>query len=238
MSERFYLESPPVDGRALLTAEEARHLARVLRAQVGEEVTLFDGQGGSWLGRIERIDRDAVTLAVGPRSEAVDPPLRLTIAAALPKGERQKWMVEKLTELGCGRLLPLDTARSVAEGTAAAVARLRRSGIEACKQCGRDRLMAIDESRGLAALIAAGRPAGGVAVVADPAGTDSLAASLPPTGEVLAVIGPEGGLDEAERAALNAAGFRRISLGPHVLRIETAAVAVAALVAAAGQRGA
>ena len=237
MSERFYLESPPVDGRAVLLAEEARHLARVLRARAGEEVTLFDGRGGSWLGCIERIDRDTVTLAVGPRRESARPPPRLTIAAALPKGERQKWMVEKLTELGCGRLLPLATARSVAEGTSAAVVRLRRSVIEACKQCGRDRLMAIDDGRGLAALIATERPAGGVAVVADPVGMESLAAILPPAGEVLAVIGPEGGLDDAERAALDAAGFRRVSLGPHVLRIETAAVAVAAVVAAARHGG-
>jgi 16S rRNA (uracil1498-N3)-methyltransferase len=147
---------------------------------------------------------------------------------ALPKGERQKWLVEKLTELGVARLVPLDTDRGVAEATPAARERLGRGVIEACKQCGRNRLMEIGAPRTVAAAIAA-MPGGSRVVIADPGG-----APLDPVGlaagatNVLALVGPEGGFTAAELAAAEAAGAVRASLGPHVLRIETAAIALAA----------
>jgi 16S rRNA (uracil1498-N3)-methyltransferase len=202
MSERFFITTSPAAGRAVLLGDEARHLAKVLRAKPGDRVTLFDGSGRSWEGRVATIGRGEVTLEVGEPSEA--PPVRLpaiTLAVALPKGERQKWLVEKLTELGVARLVPLVTVRGVAAATAGAIERLERGVIEACKQCGRDRLMDI----------------------AAPATVTDL-------------VAPEGGFTAQELASAAAAGWPQVALGPHVLRIETAAVALAARLAATRDR--
>jgi 16S rRNA (uracil1498-N3)-methyltransferase len=231
MSERFFLAAPPSAGRAVLTGDEARHLARVLRASVGDEVTLFDGRGRSWPARVAAIGRDTVELETGePRVEAVSGRV-LTLAVALPKGDRQKWLVEKLTELGVARLAPLVTERGVAEATAGAVARLARGVIEASKQCGRDTLMEIGSPASVAEVVAR-KPAAAIGLVADPRGAPLDTAGWPPQAEVIGLVGPEGGFSSAELALADAAGWPRISLGPYVLRIETAAVALAARLAA------
>ena len=227
MSERFFLSMPPRDGRAVLVGDEARHLARVMRCTVGDEVVIFDGSGTSWRARVASIGRDEVGLDLG---EAVTGPrptrVPLTLAVALPKGERQKWLVEKLTELGVERLVPLSTTRGVAEATPAAVERLSRGVIEACKQCGRDALMQIGGPKGVAEVVGdAG--SGTVLLVADRDGVPleeiATAGNL-----VVALVGPEGGFTAEELATVEAAGGRRVSLGPHVLRVETAAIALAA----------
>jgi len=238
MSERFFLATPPVGGRAVLAGDEARHLARVLRAKLGDAVTLFDGRGCSWVGRIAEIGRSGIALEVGEPRDAL--PTRtpsVSLAVALPKGERQKWLVEKLTELGTARLVPLVTERGVAEATPAAIERMTRSVIEACKQCGRDRLMTIGEPATVAAIVAA-TPAGAVGMVADPAGGSLDQVAWRPAAEVIGLVGPEGGFTEKELSSAAAAGWPRVALGPHVLRVETAAVALAArLVDAGGARG-
>lgn len=231
MSERFFLATPPVDGRAELVGDEARHLARVLRASVGDAVAVFDGRGSEWPARVTSIGRDRVGLDVGPPLAGAAPPLPLTLAVALPKGDRQKWLVEKLTELGCARLVPLVTTRGVAEATPAAIERLGRAAIEACKQCGRTTLLEITPPATLAAVLA-NRDPGTLAVVADPAGEPIGALLARHAGAVLALIGPEGGFTPEELAAATAAGARHVSLASHVLRIETAAIALAAAVQA------
>ena len=203
MSERFFTPVPPVAGAATLTGDEARHLTRVLRAKVGDAVVLFDGTGHEWPARIVSIGRDRVELdAAEPTSDPPANGVPLTLAVALPKGERQKWMVEKLTELGTARLVPLETTRGVAEATASAQARLERVVIEACK------------------------------MIAHPGGRP-LAADIVPAAalEVIALVGPEGGFTDQELAAAEHAGVIRISLGSHILRVETAAIALAARLA-------
>ena len=228
MSERFYVETTPTGGRAALAGDEARHLARVLRAKPGDTVTLFDGLGGAWTARVATLGRDRVELDVGDRLPPNPPPrASVTIAVALPKGDRQKWLVEKLAELGVESLLPLVTTRGVAEATEAARARLERGVIEACKQCGRDRLMTIRAPATLADAIAAAG-AGTTILLADPAGTPL---DEPPAGAALVLVGPEGGFTPEEIEAATAAGARRVSLGRHILRIETAAIAAAARLA-------
>jgi len=237
MSERFFLSAAPAGGRAVLEADEARHVSRVLRARVGDEIVVFDGRGTEWTGRITAIGRDRVELDTGsPRAAAMPPGPRLTLAVALPKGERQKWMVEKLTELGVSRLVPLETARGVAEATAAAQTRLERVVIEACKQCGRNTLMEIGAGRPLDRLLAE-TPAGACVVIAHPGGGPLDAATVTPaTAEMIALIGPEGGFTDDELAAADRAGAIRASLGPHILRVETAAIAVAARLVASTLR--
>jgi 16S rRNA (uracil1498-N3)-methyltransferase len=230
MSERFFLATPPVDGRAELVGDEARHLARVLRASVGDAVAVFDGRGSEWPARVTSIGRDRVGLDVGPPLAGAAPPLPLTLAVALPKGDRQKWLVEKLTELGCARLVPLVTTRGVAEATPAAIERLGRAAIEACKQCGRTTLLEIAPPVTLAAMLAARDP-NTVSLVADPS-SEALGPLLAGhAGAVLALVGPEGGFTAEELAVAEAAGCRRVSLAPHILRVETAAIALAAGVA-------
>ena len=227
MSERFFLAEPPSHGRGRLVGDEARHLVRVMRCRVGDEVVAFDGRGTSWRARVASIGRDEAVLDLGAAVvEAATRDAPLTLAVALPKGDRRKWLVEKLTELGVPRLVPLVTTRGVAEATPAAVERLGRSVIEACKQCGRDTLMAIAEPRTVAEVVAAHRAMGGI-VVADRGGAPLAGFDRP----VVALVGPEGGFTAEELAAVEAAGGRRVSLGPHVLRIETAAIALAARLA-------
>jgi 16S rRNA (uracil1498-N3)-methyltransferase len=218
MSERFFLAAAQSGDRAVLTGDEARHLARVLRGQPGDEVVVFAGTGAEWPARIVRVARDEVDLV---------------LAVALPKGERQKWLVEKLTELGVDRLVPLVTTRGVAEATAAARARLERGVIEACKQCGRNTLMEIGEPRSVADALAE-RPHGAAAIIAHPGGGPLHPAVVGSAEHVLALVGPEGGFTDAEVEAAERAGAVQASLGPHILRIETAAIALAARLSGCG----
>ena len=229
MSERFFITTQPAGDRAVLEGDEARHLTRVLRAKVGDTVSLFDGRGREWPARVAAIGRDRVELdAAEPTVDPVPVAIPLTLAVALPKGDRQKWMVEKLTELGATRLIPLETTRGVAEATASAQARLERGVIESCKQCGRNTLMEIAAGRPLERLLAE-VPAGACVVIAHPGGRLLDAATMPPTATaMIALVGPEGGFTDEELGTADRAGVIRISLGPRILRVETAAIALAA----------
>ena len=229
MSERFFITTQPAGDRAVLEGDEARHLTRVLRAKVGDTVSLFDGSGREWPARVAAIGRDRVELdTTEPTVDPVPDAIPVTLAVALPKGDRQKWMVEKLTELGATRLIPLETTRGVAEATASAQARLERGVIESCKQCGRNTLMEIAAGRPLERLLAE-VPAGACVVIAHPGGRLLDAATMPPTATaMIALVGPEGGFTDEELGTADRAGVIRISLGPRILRVETAAIALAA----------
>ena len=229
MSERFFITTQPAGDRAVLEGDEARHLTRVLRAKVGDTVSLFDGRGREWPARVASLGRDRVELdTTEPTVDPVPVAIPLTLAVALPKGDRQKWMVEKLTELGAARLVPLETTRGVAEATASAQARLERVVIEACKQCGRNTLMEIAAGHPLERLLAE-VPDGACVVIAHPGGTPLDVAAIPTTAtEIIALVGPEGGFTDEELGVADRAGVIRISLGPHILRVETAAIALAA----------
>ncbi|HTI50139.1 MAG TPA: RsmE family RNA methyltransferase, partial [Planctomycetaceae bacterium] len=142
MSRRFYLPQSLENSGLRLTGAEAHHLQRVMRLNAGDEVTLFDGRGTEARARIDALTSDAVELTVVERFLTEDSARRsVTLATAVPKGERFDWLVEKATELGVDRLVPLVTARSVVHPGAGKLQRLRRTIIEASKQCGRSRLM-------------------------------------------------------------------------------------------------
>ena len=226
MSERFFV-SPPIAGdRVQLTGDEARHLAAVMRAQPGDKVTLFDGSGAEFLAEMVAVRKQAVDLTIVER-RAISRELsrEFTLAVALPKGERQKWLVEKATELGAARLVPLITERGVAEPTPSALDRLRRTVIEASKQCGRNRLMEIAPPVSAGELFTAAQ---GNRFLADPAGQPLRAIHLETSATVTAAIGPEGGFTEEELQSADVAGWQHVSLGRTILRVETAAIAVAA----------
>jgi 16S rRNA (uracil1498-N3)-methyltransferase len=207
-----------------VAGEDGHHLARVLRLRVGETVTVADGSGW-WrpyriggVGVVVRLDATA-----GPEREPALSP-GLAVAFALTKGDKPELVVQKLTELGVDRILPVVADRSVArlDGARAwtAVERWRRIAREAARQCRRARLPVVEELRPLLDL--RGHPA---VVVAERGGGPAAALASPPGGEILAVVGPEGGLTGAEVEAL--APWARLGLGPHVLRAETAALALA-----------
>src|SRR5262245_20788060 len=144
MSERFFSCEPITGDNARLDGPEAHHLLHVMRAKKGDGVTLFDGRGAEFDAEITACNRADVELRIRSRREMDrELPFELTIGVSLPKGDRQKWLVEKLTELGVTELVPLVTTRGVAQPTDSALERLERSVIEAAKQCGRNRLMRI-----------------------------------------------------------------------------------------------
>jgi 16S rRNA (uracil1498-N3)-methyltransferase len=233
MSERFFADEPIHGRRVRLRGDEATHLAQVMRRGVGSEVTLFDGSGLEFRARVESVRRGAVELVV-IESNDVDRELtfELVVASAVPKGDRLRWMVEKLTELGVARWVPLATEHSVVKPRDSVLERMRRVVIEASKQCGRNRLMEIGAVTGWAELIeqvkpesarffgdAAGEPLGAVRFWdRSPKAKDQVAFA----------VGPEGGLTRQETSAAEAAGWRAVSLGSRTLRVETAAVACSA----------
>lgn len=229
MSERFFVEQPITGSSAELVDAEAQHLAKVMRAAVGDEVVLFDGSGAQFTATITRIAKAAVTLDILERHEVnCEPRVELTLAVALPKGERQKWLVEKLTELGAARLVPLLTERGVAQPVDAALARLRRGVIEASKQCGRNRLMEIAPPQSAAEYFAIPDTSfSGPRLIAEPGG-EALGTLPASTRQLTCAIGPEGGFTPAEVKAALDNQWRPVTLGTSILRIETAAIAIAA----------
>ena len=144
MTRRFYCARPIEGHSAVLQDSEAHHLARVLRGRPGEQVVLFDGSGREYRAEVETVARHEVQLRV-LSSQTIDRelPLQLVLAVALPRGERQEWLAQKAVELGVTALVPLRTQRGVAIPSRQTQHRLRRTVIEASKQCGRNRLMEI-----------------------------------------------------------------------------------------------
>jgi 16S rRNA (uracil1498-N3)-methyltransferase len=232
MSDRYFADEPVTDDRAMLSGPEAHHLLHVMRAKIGAEVHIFDGTGSEFVARVDGFTRSQVELSILERltinRELAFP---VVLGVALPKGDRQKWLVEKAVELGVARIVPVQTARSVAQPTANALERLRRSVIEASKQCGRNRLMEISEPETIDAFLA-GVSGAALRLVAHPSG-DPLPewnARISRAGLYVA-IGPEGGFTDDETARALAAGWQIVTLGPRILRVETAAIAVASYAA-------
>lgn len=224
--DRVFLDDPLASPLLSLIGPEAHHLTKVRRAAVGSRVEVFNGRGLAFLAEVQQVARDQVLLRrLGEPLPNRRAPFSLTIATAVPKGDRFDWLVEKAVELGVDRLRPLRTARSVVDPRAAKLDRLRRSIVEASKQCGRNELMRIDPPLDWHQLIAT--DGGRDRRVAHP-GAESLAAHRVGSTPATIAIGPEGGLTDEEVAAGLAAGWRPFGLGSSILRIETAALAAAA----------
>jgi 16S rRNA (uracil1498-N3)-methyltransferase len=241
MADRYFVQSPITGQHATLAGAEAHHLAHVMRARPGTEVVLFDGSGAEFTARVVEAGRSSIELAVIAR-RLVDRelPLPITLGAALPKGDRQRWLVEKAVELGVARLVPLDTERGVAGPAASALARLRRAVIEASKQCGRNRLMEIAPPEPLGAFAAAAAE-GACRLLAHPGGVPvdrALAEHARAARQSLQIrlaVGPEGGLTGGEVNQFVACGWQAVDLGPVILRVETAALVLCALAAQWGR---
>jgi 16S rRNA (uracil1498-N3)-methyltransferase len=239
MTDRYFVE-PAISGdTAVLAGPEAHHLAHVKRARPGARVTLFDGSGAEFPAEVRTIGRGEVVLSVLGRDEIDrESPIDLTLAVSLPKGDRQRWLVEKCTELGVSGIVPIITTRSVVQPGPQAAKRLARAVIEASKQCGRNRLLAIRDAQGWADSVS-GSGDVPLRLIAHPGGgkspMDLLGTGLPD--RVVLAVGPEGGFTPDEVELALAAGWIAIDLGPRILRIETAAVLLSGLVTLSGSSG-
>lgn len=230
MSERFFIEHPPVAAEVAFDEAESQHLAKVMRANTGDIVIGFDGKGTEYQIELTSVGKKKVIGTVRSQAEVSREAARnLTLAVALPKGDRQRWLVEKSVELGVARLVPLLTKRGVAQPVEKAIERLRRAVIEASKQCERNHLMVVEEGQTLEEVLTT-RPA--ASFLLHPSGEAIHHNAIVPANEVLAIIGPEGGFTDEEVAEAAAHGCQVVSLGPRILRVETAALAMATLVTA------
>lgn len=246
MTARFHCAlALAANSALLLPAGAARHV-QVLRMQPGDALTLFDGHGGEYAATVERMGRSEVAVQVGQRTEVErEAPRAVHLAVGMPANERMDWLVEKATELGVASIQPLMTARGVLRLSGERAEKKRAHweaiAIAACEQCGRNRVPAIHPVRPLAGWIEA--PGGDAARYVLSLADGTRPVPMPRDGDgsgdvggsglpdALVLSGPEGGLSAAEEQAALDRGFAPLTLGPRVLRAETAALAALVLLA-------
>lgn len=218
-----------VPGPLVVDGDDYGYLFRARRLAVGDPVRVFDGAGREALATVAEVGPTRAVLAID--EIVATPPRRphLTVLQAVIKGERMDWCLEKLVEVGVDAIVPCETARTVVrvEPAKRAARRERHQAVAAAaaRQCGRADLPTVAAITPLAAALAAVSAPG--RLLADPAGPP-LSAAQAGAPAVAILVGPEGGLSDDERAAALAAGFAPVSLGPTILRAETAGLILAA----------
>ncbi|GHT24505.1 ribosomal RNA small subunit methyltransferase E [Planctomycetales bacterium] len=242
MSGRFFIDKSvsQIDGNtAVLGGDEAHHFLRVMRGKTGDSLELFDGTGILYRGNVTQCSKKEVSVQITQTlTDTVESPVRLTVASALPKGDRQHFLVEKLAELGAARFIPLHLERSVARANESVISRFKRCVIETAKQCERNILMEITGEMTLLQLDD---------FLRNEAENNTERYLLHPlklgsVGQVTArsvlnceinrpaiLIGPEGSFTEKEIESALRFGFKPLDLGARILRTETAAIAAAAV---------
>jgi 16S rRNA (uracil1498-N3)-methyltransferase len=228
---KFYV-ARLVEGEIELDESESTHASRVLRSQVGDDVLVFDGLGKEGFGTIRSISRRAVVVDVASiRFEPRDHQGRLAMAVAMPKGDRQRHVIEKLVELGIDHLIPIETERSVAHIDADAHGRLNRYVLESCKQSGRNRFLKIHPSLNWNAMVCDPEWLPHRRWVLHPCPTADRPAQLLnettrradfSNRSLLFAIGPEGGFTDEEIQLSQRHGLGLLDLGSRILRVETA----------------
>ncbi|MGY8904719.1 MAG: 16S rRNA (uracil(1498)-N(3))-methyltransferase [Burkholderiales bacterium] len=243
---RIYCAGTLASGATLLLPPAAARHVQVLRLQPGSALTLFNGQGGEFDAVVTHMGRSDVQVQIGAHHSAEREAARpVHLAVGIPANERMDWLVEKATELGAASLQPLLTERSVlrlsGERADKRLAHWQAIAVAACEQCGRNRVPLVHPLRSLAQWLAT-PPAGPqrwllslqpnaqaagplLAQAAGPLLAQAHTGNLP----LILLSGPEGGLSPAEEAAALASGFAPVTLGPRVLRAETAPLALLAL---------
>jgi len=208
--------------RVELDAAQANYLGNVLRLGEGSELLVFDGESGEWLARIVEAGKKRMALSAERRTREPEAVPDVWLAFAPVKRNQTDWLVEKATELGVAKLMPVITQRTIAERVK--LERLEAIAIEAAEQCGRTRLPAIAEPVALKKFLET-RDAGRLLYFADEGGGERAASAFK-SGASIILTGPEGGFTDEERAAIRATPETvPISLGPRILRAETAALA-------------
>ena len=236
---RVYVEAALIPGSLVeLPPETASHLAKVLRARSGDELILFNGDGREFNGAIETVRGSRVSASVGDgRQVDRESPLAITLVQCVPRGDRMDFIVQKATELGVARIVPVLSQRSVvrldkAHAESKAI-HWRAVAVSACEQCGRNRLPTIEAAQPLLNYLGESSPGTGPRLVFEPESAQHPRTAAPsPAGTAQAAIvdaeiaiGPEGGFASDELEAFRVAGFSQVGLGPRILRAETAAIA-------------
>lgn len=253
---RFFLPELKPHSSLELSEAESHHLARVLRMEAGAQIEVFDGAGRRCLATIRSVHKNSTKIETAELETAArQRQTEITLATSLPKGDRQKWLVEKLTELGVDRVIPLETERGVAQPTDNALERLERVALEACKQSRNDRLLKIDPPRNLMEInsilnsqtmkllahpyMVENRANSGAdseknaASLARPVvqGMRALQQWWPHTlpQQIVIAIGPEGGFTDQEVELALQSGWSAWVLTNTILRVETAVMMSAIL---------
>ena len=223
---RLFVRTPLGEGvHVELDAGQANYLGNVMRLGEGAELLTFDGGSGEWLARVVEAGKKRMTLAVQRRTREPEAVPDVWLAFAPVKRTQTDWLVEKATELGVAKLLPVMTRRTIAERVK--LERLEAIAIEAAEQCGRTRLPELVEPQPLTRFLDQ-RDTGRALYFADEGGGEAAASAFK-AGPATILTGPEGGFTEEERAAIRAApNAVPVSLGPRILRAETAALAALA----------
>lgn len=215
-----------------LAPQAAQHVAKALRLKTGDALVVFNGEGGEFEATIERIDRDRVDVKVGAwRDAGREPALSVGLVQGIPEADKMDWIIQKATELGVAWIQPVVCERSVVrlsgERAERREAHWRRVAIAACEQSGRTRLPELRPTVPFLTWLA--EAGGGPRLLLDPPSPPLAARAAPPAAFDL-VVGPEGGLAARERETALAHGCEGVSLGPRILRVETAAVAALAAI--------
>jgi 16S rRNA (uracil1498-N3)-methyltransferase len=234
MRRRFFVDHIH-SGKAEISGDDAKHLTRVLRVETGQRYEISDNHN-VYLAEVESARKEHVLFRTVEKLEPPAPSVHVTLCAALVKFDAFEWMIEKATELGVSEIIPVETIRSERGLEKAAwkrIERWRKIALEASQQSRRAHLPTITEPVEFEEVLK--RPAA-FQLVLDEAGGVPLLNALPATrsvwDQVNILIGPEGGWADVEREAFEQAGWTKVSLGPLILRAETAALAALAVVRA------
>lgn len=235
MSTRLFVSGALINGAEIeLDGDRARYLGKVLRVSVGDDLTVFNGEGAEWAATIQSIGRNKVIIKIGDSFEAgTESPLKIHLVQGISRGERMEFVVQKATELGVKRITPVFTEHGIVKLQSDRAEKRRHHWQEiaanACEQSGRTRLPMIDTPLPLKIWFGDKPDRVDAELILAPGATTPLAAIPAPDTKVCILIGPEGGFSEAEYEDAEISGFKSVSLGPRVLRTESAAIAALAV---------
>ena len=232
---RLFVSGALINGAEIeLDGDRARYLGKVMRARVGDDVSVFNGDGPEWPAQIVAIAKNRVTLQLGDSAvTGTESPLKVHLVQGISRGERMDFVVQKATELGVKRISPVLTEYGVVKLNAERAEKRRehwqKIAASACEQSGRTRLPLIDAPIGLKSWFGNKPEKVDAELILAPGAATPLASIAAPQTKACILIGPEGGFSDNEYDDANAAGFTAVSLGPRILRTETAAPAALAV---------
>lgn len=236
MSTRLFVSGALINGAEVeVDGDPARYLSKALRSRVGDPVTLFNGEGPEWPATISQISKSTVVLKLGNGFEAnTESALKIHLVQCISRGDRMDFVVQKATELGVKRISPVLTQHGVVKLVESRRGKRRahwqKVAESACEQSGRVRPPLIDAPMRLNEWLGQKTADSDVDVILRPGAATALTSIAAPRSKICILIGPEGGFSEAEYGDAEIAGFMAVSLGPRVLRTETAAIAALAVV--------
>ena len=232
---RLYIDNPLRTGSELrLDEEPARYIGRVLRLRAGDPLRVFNGENGEFAAEIRSLARSRATLLVGEYIQvATESPLKVHLVQGISRGERMDFVVQKATELGVKRISPVLTEYGVVKLDTDRAAKRRghwqKVAASACEQSGRIRPPLIDTPRSLKSWFGEQPNDADIDLLLKPGATTALTALTAPKTKICVLVGPEGGFSPVEYEDAAIAGFKEVSLGPRILRTETAALAAVAI---------